>query len=72
MRTYYEAIEIIGDELGAYDYARIDVTSLNSNQRNNTIDDLKLLFDGKVYDLFIHYCYHDEDQVTPCRTESIP
>lgn len=70
MRIYYEAIEESDNE--PLDFARIDVTHLNANQRNNTIDDLKLLFAGLNYRIFVHYCYHDADVITPCIVEVIP
>jgi hypothetical protein len=69
LRVYVEAIEITTDENENPDFVRIDVTGKTDSEINEIIEVVKELMAGTSFDLYIHYCRHDESG--PCSRKEL-
>lgn len=60
MRLYYEATEVLPDDIGESEFIRIDVTDMDDQEKSDVLQAIKAVMSGKVYKLKEHQCFHDE------------
>jgi len=72
MRQYYEAREILPDEIRSeidLDFIRMDITDMLIPERAEVLQLIKDQFAGMNYTFVLHYCKHDTGGA--CVTENL-
>ncbi len=70
MKLYYEASELVKDEIEP-EFIRIEITDMTDKEKEEVLAEIKDIMEGN-YKMIEHFCYHDGSPMnTPCVMRAI-